>query len=80
MKAGVEFTTPANVKVSLEDRKWHINDRVCENKIEALTILKGLLLATGTEETLAQDQAREAVDLVDFIAKNSDWYKRVRYE
>ena len=77
MKAGVEFVTPANVKVWLNDRKWHINDTACANASEAEAVLKDLLLAAGTEE---QDQALESVALVAFIAQHGDWYKRLRYE
>ncbi len=80
MKARVEFATPANVTVSLEDRKWRINDRVCRDKNEAEKVIKELALTAGTEDPLAQDQAREAVNLVAFISKHKDWYRRIRYE
>ena len=80
MEAGVEFVTPANVKVWLKDRKWNINDTACANASEAEAVLKDLLLAAGTEEQVAQDQALESVALIAFIAQHGDWYKRLRYE
>ena len=80
MNARVDFATPPNVTVSLENGKWHINDRACRDKNDAIEVLKELALTAGTEEPLAQDQAWEAVNLVDFISKNKDWHRRIRYE
>ena len=80
MNARVDFATPTNVTVSLENGKWHINDRACRDKNEAEKVIKELALTAGAEEPLAQDQAREAVNLVAFISKHKDWYRRIRYE
>ena len=80
MNARVDFATPTNVTVSLENGKWRINDRDCKDKNDAVKVLEELVLTAGTEEPLAQDQAWEAVNLVDFISRNSDWYRHIRYE